>query len=65
MYFWWYWFRHRHPKLSIKLAKGLEVYNAQGLTNNVCNSFYENLATLYTRHKCIINHIWNHDEIRI
>jgi hypothetical protein len=30
---WWYWFKCQHRKLNIKLAKGLEVCMAHGLTN--------------------------------
>jgi hypothetical protein len=45
---WWYWFKHRHPKLNIQLAKGLDVYKSEGLTNQSCDIFYQNLQSLYT-----------------
>ncbi len=40
----------------------LKVYKEQGLGNNACNSFYQNLATMYTQHKYTTNYIWNYDE---
>ncbi len=61
---WWYYSKHCHPKLSICQKKGLEVYKAQKLTNNVCQTFY-NLETLYNKHNYITNHIWNFDDIGI
>jgi hypothetical protein len=29
---WWHWLQKRHPNISIKVAEGLEVSKAQGLT---------------------------------
>jgi hypothetical protein len=54
---WWYWFQHQHPKLSIQLVKGLNVYKAEGLTSQSCDIFYQYLQTLYTQHKYNLDHI--------
>lgn len=62
-YSWWYWFTHRHLKLTIQLVKGLEVYKAQGLTSESYNSFYRNLQTLYDQHKYLVINIENSYEI--
>jgi hypothetical protein len=40
---WWYWFKCQHPKLILRLAKGLEVSKAHGLTSQ---SFYHNLENI-------------------
>lgn len=61
---WWYWFKHRHPEISIWQVKGLEV-RAHGLTFNSCNLFYTNLQSLYSQHNYSSNHIWNSHEIGI
>jgi hypothetical protein len=43
---WWCWFKHKHLKLTIRFAKGLEVSTTQGLISETCNSFYQNLTTM-------------------
>jgi hypothetical protein len=47
----WYWFKHNHPKLTIQLAKGFEVYKAQRFTSESCNSLYKKLQALNDQHK--------------
>jgi len=36
---WWYWFKFRHPKISTRLAKGLEISKGGGLTKK-CMHFF-------------------------
>jgi hypothetical protein len=40
---WWCWFQNKHPNITIRQAKGLDVSRAQGLIVNSYNSFYNNL----------------------
>jgi hypothetical protein len=51
--------------LSIHQAKRLEVSKAQGLIQQSCQTFYNNLQLLYNKHNYDVNHIWNSDEIGI
>jgi hypothetical protein len=51
--------------MSIHLAKGLDIYKAQGLALVAYNSFYENQQSLYSKHNYFPNHIWNCDETGI
>lgn len=52
-------FRHRHPKLILKVAKALEASRAQDLCKENMQSFNDNLSELYTLYKyppkCILN----------
>jgi hypothetical protein len=47
------------------LVEGLDISRAQGLTQATCNSFYENLQSLYSKHNYLPDHIWNCDETSI
>ncbi len=40
------------------------MYRAQWLTKS-CKAFYENMQLQYTQNNCIVNHVWNYDEIGI
>jgi hypothetical protein len=54
-----------HLELSICQVEGLAVCKTQGLTLNTCNFFYTNLQALYNQHNCVLNHVWNSNEIGI
>jgi hypothetical protein len=40
--------KKHHPKINIRLAKGLEVSRAKRLTSAKFYTFYQNLKNLYT-----------------
>ncbi len=61
---WWYWFKHKHPRLTTILL-ALEVYITQGFTSEVCNSSHQNLIFLNNQHNCPTYYIWNCDEMGI
>jgi hypothetical protein len=44
---WLYRFKHKHLKLCMHLAKGLEISKAQDLISHFCDSFYQNLQACY------------------
>jgi hypothetical protein len=52
-----YWFKTKHPNLSITQAKGLEVSKEQGLTINSYKTFNDNLQILYTQNNYNANHV--------
>jgi hypothetical protein len=58
----WFWFKHKHLKISIRHVEGLEVCKAQVVTPNSYNLFYTNLQSFYNQHKYSSNHVWNYDE---
>ncbi len=62
---WWFQFKRRHQKISIRQVEGLEVCRAQGLTPNSCNYLDINLQSLYNQHKYSSNNKWNYDETKI
>ncbi len=43
----------------------MDISRAQVLTLGACNSFYENLQSLYNKHNYLPDHIWNCDETGI
>jgi hypothetical protein len=51
--------------LSIHQAKGLKVCKAQELTQQSCQTFYNNLQLLYNKKNYPTYHTWNNDEIKI
>ena len=59
---WWKWFRHRHPKLSIRTPQGLEQGRARRLNPNSTTRFYENLEKIYNKYSYSVAKIWNLDE---
>jgi hypothetical protein len=62
---WWFWFKCQHPKLSIRQAEGMEISKTQGLTSQSCESFYNNLQSLYNKYNYYAHHIWDPNEIKI
>lgn len=53
--FWWEWFKVRHPALSVRVAQGLDLARANGLTVEHCKSFYDNLNKLKCAKFNIVN----------
>ncbi len=54
----WFWFKCQHPKFNIRQIEGLEINIAQGLTSQSCETFYDNLQSLYNKHNYDAHHIW-------
>ncbi len=51
--------------MSIHQAKGLKVCKAQGLNQQSCQTFYNNLQLLYNKKNYPTYHTWNNDETKI
>jgi len=54
---WQYWFKRRNHELNIHQAEGLDNNQAQGLIIQSCQSFYQNLQSLYNKHNYVTCHI--------
>lgn len=50
---WWYWFKHQDLKFNIWQIKWLDIITQS------CQSFHNNLQTLYNKHNYNINPIYN------
>jgi hypothetical protein len=59
---WMRWWKHRHPKLSLRTSQALEAARASGLCKENVASFYDNLETLTSNHNYLPGRIWNYDE---
>lgn len=59
---WWHWFQKRHPQLTLRRPKNLDLARAQGLTKEACDKFYRFLTTVYEEGKYPPCRIWNADE---
>jgi hypothetical protein len=42
-----HWFKHRHLNIYICFVEGKKISKEQGLANQACNSFYQNIQALY------------------
>lgn len=58
---WLRWFQKRHPKITLRMAQGLDVGRAKGLCPINVATFYENLQIMLER-GYEPSHIWNCDE---
>ncbi len=58
-------FEPRHLELSLRVAQGLEVTRARGLSNENVTSFYDNLEKFYKLHNYDSSHIWKCDELGV
>jgi hypothetical protein len=59
---WMRGWKRRHPELILRAVHALEIARAKGLCKDNVASFYDNLETLYSRHKYPPDRIWNCDE---
>ena len=59
---WMRGWKRRYPKLILQTTQALETTRTKGLCKDNVASFYDNLETLYSRHKYPSNRIWNCDE---
>ena len=59
---WVWWFKKRHPALSLQQSQGLDVARAKGLCPENVETFYKNLEDLYAKYQYPPEHIWNCNE---
>ena len=59
---WWHGFQKRHPQLTLRRLKNLDLAKAQGLSKEACDKFYRILTTVYEEEKYPPYWIWNADE---
>ena len=59
---WMRWWKHRHPKLTLRALQVLEIARMKGLCESNIASFYNNLDELYKDHTYPPERVWNCDK---
>jgi hypothetical protein len=58
---WLRWFKHRHPKVSLRLSQELDAGRAKGLCPSNVATFYENWGNMLAK-GYEPSYVWNCDE---